>query len=130
MRVVWDGAYSIKDDRVLNLVVRIPLAATPRDLLVRDVVKFDDSIGISKLERGAAILRVTLFEPDRPKDGSLTLVFGDKPLEFAGWTVTDAVGKVTAITLSQIDFNPELSPRLSTYGHSPPLADLPPMPPP
>src|SRR3546814_9094081 len=117
MRVVWDGAYSIKDDRVLNLVVRIPLAATPLDLLVRDEVKFDDSIGISKLERGAAILRVTLFEPDRPKDGSLTLVFGDQPLEFAGWTVTDAVGKVTAITLSKIDFNPELATRPFTYGH-------------
>src|SRR3546814_20929705 len=108
MRVVWDGAYSIKDDRVLNLVVRIPLAATPLDLLVRDVVKFDDSIGISKLERGDAILRVTLFEPDRPKDGPLTLVFGDKPLELAGWTVTDAVGKWTAIHHSKTASNPAL----------------------
>lgn len=116
MLIVSDGAYIIMDDRELKSVERIPLGATPLDLLVRDEVKFDDSIGISKLERGAAILRVTLFEPSRPKDGSLTLVFGDKPLEFAGWTVTDAQGKVTAITLSKIDFNPDLNTRLFTYG--------------
>lgn len=116
MLIVSDGAYIIMDDRELKSVERIPLAATPLDLLVRDEVKFDDSIGIAKLERGAAILRVTLFEPSRPKDGSLTLVFGDKPLEFAGWTVTDAQGKVTAITLSKIDFNPVLNTRLFTYG--------------
>jgi len=33
--------------------------------------------------------------------------------------VTDAQGKVTAITLSQIDFNPQLSTRLFTYGDRP-----------
>jgi outer membrane lipoprotein-sorting protein len=116
MLIVSDGAYIIMDDRELKSIERIPLAATPLDLLVRDQVKFDDSVGISKLERGAAILRVTLFEPSRPKDGSLTLVFGDKPLEFAGWTVTDAQGKVTSITLNKIDFNPDLNTRLFTYG--------------
>ncbi|WP_341705461.1 outer membrane lipoprotein carrier protein LolA [Ferrovibrio sp.] len=116
MLIVSDGAYIIMEDRELKSVERIPLGATPLDLLVRDKVTFDDSVGISKVERGAAILRVTLFAPDRPKEGSLTLVFGDKPLEFAGWTVTDAQGKVTAITLNRIDFNPDLSHRLFTYG--------------
>lgn len=119
MLIVSDGAYIIMEDRELKSVERIPLGATPLDLLLREQVKFDDGVGIAKVERGAAILRVTLFAPDRPKEGSLTLVFGDKPLEFAGWTVTDAQGKVTSITLSQIDFNPQLSTRLFTYGDRP-----------
>lgn len=119
MLIVSDGAYIIMEDRELKSVERIPLGATPLDLLLRDKVSFDDGVGISKVERGAAILRVTLFSPDRPKEGSLTIVFGDKPLEFAGWTVTDAQGKVTAITLSQIDFNPQINTRLFTYGDRP-----------
>src|SRR3546814_9144224 len=67
MLIVSDGAYILMDDRELKSVERIPLAATPLDLLVRDVDKFDDSIGISKLERGADLLRVTLFAPDDRK---------------------------------------------------------------
>lgn len=116
MLIVSDGAYIIMEDRELKTVERIPLGATPLDLLLREKVAFDNSVGIAKVERGAAILRVTLFEPSRPKEGALTLVFGDKPLEFAGWTVLDAQGKATAITLNKIDFNPDLAPRLFNYG--------------
>jgi outer membrane lipoprotein-sorting protein len=119
MLIVSDGAYIIMEDRELKTVERIPLGATPLDLLLRDKVVFDDSVGIAKVERGAAILRVTLFAPDRPKEGSLTIVFGDKPLEFAGWTITDAQGKVTSISLSQVDLNPQISTRLFTYGDRP-----------
>lgn len=119
MLIVSDGAYIIMEDRELRSVERIPLGATPLDLLLREKVVFDDSVGIARVERGAAILRVTLFAPDRPKEGALTVVFGDRPLEFAGWTVTDAQGKDTAITLSQIDVNPQINPRLYTYGDRP-----------
>lgn len=122
MLIVSDGAYIIMEDRELKSVERIPLGATPLDLLLRDTVSFEDKgVGIARVERGAAILRVTLFAPDRPKEGALTIVFGDKPLEFAGWTVTDAQGKDTAITLSQIDVNPPINPRLYTYGDRSPV---------
>lgn len=119
MLIVSDGAYIIMEDRELKSVERIPLGATPLDLLLRETVDFGEGVGIAKVERGAAILRITLFEPARPKEGSLTLVFGDKPLEFAGWTVTDAQGKTTSIALSQLDFNPQLPSRLFTYGDGP-----------
>ncbi|MCW0236208.1 MAG: outer membrane lipoprotein carrier protein LolA [Ferrovibrio sp.] len=119
MLIVSDGAYIIMEDRELKSVERIPLGATPLDLLLREKVVFDDSVGIARVERGAAILRVTLFAPERPKEGALTVVFGDRPLEFAGWTVTDAQGKDTAITLSQVDVNPQINPRLYTYGDRP-----------
>jgi outer membrane lipoprotein-sorting protein len=119
MLIVSDGAYIVMEDKELRSVERIPLGATPLDLLLRDQVSFEDKdVGIAKVERGAAILRVTLFAPERPKEGSLTIVFGDKPLEFAGWIVTDAQGKDTAISLSQMDFNPSpaISTRLYNYG--------------
>ena len=119
MLIVSDGAYIIMEDRELKSVERIPLNATPLDMLLREKVDFGEGVGIAKVERGAAILRITLFEPSRPKEGSLTLVFGDKPLEFAGWTVTDAQGKTTSISLNQLDFNPQLSSRLFSYGDRP-----------
>lgn len=119
MLIVSDGAYIIIEDRELKTVERVPLGATPLDLMMRETVTFDDSMGIAGIERGAAILRVTLFAPDRPKEGTLTMVFGDQPLEFAGWTVSDAQGKVTAVTLSRLDFNPQLNTRLFTYGDRP-----------
>lgn len=119
MLIVSDGTYIVMEDKELRSVERIPLGATPLDLLLRDQVSFEGKdVGIARIERGAAILRVRLFAPDRPREGALTIVFGDRPLEFAGWIITDAQGKDTAITLSQMEFNPSpaINTRLYNYG--------------
>jgi len=107
--IVADGTYIVMEDRQLKSIERIPLGATPLDILVRDKVDFDDkSIRVTRIERGSAVLRVTLVDSSRPKDGALTLHFGDKPLELAGWAVLDAQGKLTTISLSKLDFNSDL----------------------
>lgn len=118
--IVSDGTYIVMEDRQLKSVERVPLGSTPLDLLVRETVSFDNRSDVRRVERGAAVLRITIADPEKPRDGTLTLQFGDKPLEFAGWSITDSQGLVTQISLSKLDFNPDLSASLFSYGSASP----------
>lgn len=118
--IVSDGSYITMEDRQLKSIDRLPLSSTPLDILVRDRVSFDDpALQVVRLERGAATLRVTLADPSKPQDGRITLVFGDKPLEFSGWTILDAAGQSTAVTLSALEINPALPDQMFSYGARP-----------
>jgi outer membrane lipoprotein-sorting protein len=118
--IVCDGSYITMEDRQLKSVDRVPLGSTPLDILVRDTVSFDDpKLAVTRLERGAAALRVTLADAAKPGDGSIILAFGDKPLGFTGWTVLDAQGQSTTISLSGLELNPTLPGSLFTYGPRP-----------
>lgn len=118
--IVSDGSFITMEDRQLKSVDKLPLTSTPLDILVRDKVSFDDpSLKVSRLERGAGILRVTLADAAKPQDGRIILTFTDRPLQFTGWTVIDGQGQPTAISLSKLDFNPELPDSLFEYGPRP-----------
>ncbi|MBX3452958.1 outer membrane lipoprotein carrier protein LolA [Ferrovibrio sp.] len=118
--IVSDGSFITMEDRQLKSVDKLPLTSTPLDILVRDRVSFDDpKLKVSRLERGAGILRVTLADAAKPQDGRIVLAFTDRPLQFTGWTVVDGQGQPTTISLSKLDFNPELPDSLFEYGPRP-----------
>ncbi len=118
--IVSDGSFITMEDRQLKSVDKLPLTSTPLDILVRDRVSFDDpGLKVSRLERGAGMLRVTLADAGKPQDGRIVLAFTDRPLQFTGWTVIDGQGQPTAISLSKLDFNPDLPDSLFEYGPRP-----------
>lgn len=118
--IISDGSYITMEDRQLKSVDRLPLGTTPLDILVRDQVSFEDpKLVVTRLERGAAAVRVTLAEAGKQVDGSLVLAFADKPLGFSGWTVLDAQGNTTTVSLSNLDLNPALPESLFRYGMRP-----------
>ena len=91
-------------DRQLKQATTLPLGATPLGMLLRDDLKLAGDVTVSRVDRGGGLLRITLFRTGRPAEGSLTLVFGQDPVELKQWAVVDAQGQETRVSLFQTEF--------------------------
>jgi outer membrane lipoprotein-sorting protein len=91
-------------DRQLKQATTLPIGATPLGILLRDDLRLSGDVTVSRVERGAGLLRITLFRTGRPAEGSLTLVFGEDPIELKQWAVVDAQGQETRVSLFQTQF--------------------------
>lgn len=114
--VVGDGTFLIFHDRELNQTDRVPIGSTPIGVLVRDEVKLSGDLTVESVERQTGILRVTVFDTARPREGKLTMSFDDGPqLALRQWRVLDARGQSTNVTLSAIEVNQPLAGRLFVF---------------
>jgi outer membrane lipoprotein-sorting protein len=114
--IVADGTWMIYYDRELEQVSYIPLDSTPAGILVADKVSLrTDAVVVTDFERESGTVRVTLVRTESPEEGSLTLVFSDKPMALKKWTVVDAQGVVTNVSLIDAKFNVPLDPDLFRF---------------
>ena len=113
--IVADGFRLVLYDHELGQVNAWPVAVTPLGPLVARTVDFINSGHAQAVETHSGILRLTLVDPDRPEDGSITLVFRDNPLELRYWEVTDPQGLVTVLVLTGMRINPDLEPELFVF---------------
>ena len=113
--IVADGFRLIFYDHELGQVSAWPVQATPLGPLVARTVDFINTGHAQAVEAAPGILRLTLVDPDRPEDGSITLVFRDDPLELRQWEVTDPRGLVTVVILTGMRLNPILAPELFVF---------------
>jgi len=113
--IVADGFRLVLYDHELGQVNAWPVAATPLGPLVARTVDFINSGHAQAVETHSGILRLTLVDPDRPEDGSITLVFQDNPLELRYWEVTDPQGLVTVLVLTGMRIDPDLEPELFVF---------------
>ena len=113
--IVADGFRLILYDHELGQVNAWPVQATPLGPLVARTVDFINTGHAQAVEAAPGILRLTLVDPDRPDDGSITLVFRDDPLELRQWEVTDPQGLVTVVILTGMRINPILAPQLFVF---------------
>ena len=98
--LIADGTFLIFIDKDLRQTTHIFLSSTPVGVLVRDVVKLDGDITVTRISRRRGLLRVTIADSDDVEDGTLTLVFSEKPFTLRQWQVLDAQGTVTTVTLN------------------------------
>lgn len=107
--VISDGVWVGVVDKASNAdAQRYPLSDTPLDILLRDRVDLAREGAVQNVEKGNGQLRVTAADPDNPRQGSLTLVFSDRPLELRQWIVVDDRGQVTTVLLSEMRRGVEL----------------------
>jgi outer membrane lipoprotein-sorting protein len=102
-------------DKELNHTSKYELRQTPAWFFLRDPISFGPDVVVTRFERGAGGVSVTVVESARPAAGSLTLVFSQNPLTLRQWVVVDQQGKTTAVTLSDLQFGVALDPRLFQY---------------
>ncbi len=103
-------------DRELEQVSHIELDSTPAGILIRKRISlFSEDITATALERGAGVLSMTLVRGDDPLEGSIALVFSDRPLTLKKWVVTDAQGIETMVSLLDTRFNISLDPKLFAF---------------
>jgi outer membrane lipoprotein-sorting protein len=102
-------------DKELNQTSKYELRQTPAWFFLRDPISFGPDVVVTRFERVAGTLRVTVVESAQPDSGSLTLIFGDNPIALRQWTVVDQQGKTTALALSNLQFGMALDPKLFQY---------------
>lgn len=109
-----DMFYVYYIDKELAQMSKVGLKSTPAWLLLRDPVTFSDLI-VTRFERGANALRITVVEKTEPDSGSLTMVFSDHPLALRQWSIVDQQRKTITVSLSDAQFGMALDPKLFVY---------------
>ena len=89
---------------------------TPAGVLLRDQIRLaGGDLAVTRFERSPGALRLTLAQAADPGQGSLALVFSDRPLSLRKWTVTDAQGQTTEVALMAPEFGVALEPKLFLF---------------
>jgi outer membrane lipoprotein-sorting protein len=112
--LIADRFYVYYVDKQLAEMSKVGLKSTPAWFLLRDPISFDDLI-VTRFERGANGLAVTVVEPAEPDNGSLTMVFGSDPLALRQWTIIDQQRKTTTVSIFDTQFGVALDPELFVY---------------
>ena len=111
--IVSDGVNLGYYDKELEQISYINLEWTQASILLRENISFTaGDILVTAFERGPGALRLTVIKGDDPLEGNITLIFSDQPLGLKKWTVTDAQGVVTNISLLGPRFDVPLNPGL------------------
>ncbi len=101
--MISDGIFLIYIDKDLDQVTHIFLKSTPVNFLVREDIRMDGDITVTKIRRSPGMLRITIRDTDEPGKGSMTLIFTDKPLALRKWTVIDAQNIRTNVMLTGVE---------------------------
>jgi outer membrane lipoprotein-sorting protein len=109
-----DRFYVYYVDKELAQMSKVGLKSTPAWLLLRDPITFSDLV-VTRFERGANALRVTVIEQNEPDIGSLTMTFSDRPLALRQWSIVDQQRKTITVSLSNEQFGIALDPKLFVY---------------
>jgi outer membrane lipoprotein-sorting protein len=109
-----DTFYVYYVDKELAEMSKVGLKSTPAWLLLRDPITFDDLV-VTRFERSANAFRFTVVKKEEPDDGSLTMVFSDRPLTLRQWSIVDQQRKTTTVSLYDQRFGVALDPKLFVY---------------
>ena len=98
--IIADGSNLIYIDKEINQATAVFLSLTPADLILREKLSFfSEDVLLTGFHHSPGVIRISLVKADDPLDGQLTLVFSDMPLELRKWTVNDAQGVKTTVSL-------------------------------
>jgi outer membrane lipoprotein-sorting protein len=112
--LIADQFYVYYVDKQLAQMSKVGLKSTPAWFLLRDPITFDDLL-VTRFERGANLLRVTVMSPAEPDSGSLTMVFSNEPLALRQWTIVDQQRRTTTVSIYDARFGVALDPELFVY---------------
>ena len=121
MLIIADGRFLIYHDRQTKGVTHMFISMTPASFLLSENIRFNsDDIIITGFKRSPGVFEVSMVQADDPLEGSLTMVFSDKPMELRKWAITDSEGIQTSVSLLGPQYGHQLSPRLFIYEGQPP----------
>ena len=101
--LVASGGQVLMYDRELRSPSIAPASSTPLGVLLRDRIQLSGDITVTATERRGGFLHVSIHRTGQPAEGRLTLSFQETPMELRQWTVLDAQGRETRVTLYEID---------------------------
>jgi outer membrane lipoprotein-sorting protein len=110
--VVSDGSNVAVQNRKLGTVDTYPLLSTPLNLVLSDSLNLKRNPSIAGLSREPGELIVNARAASSKVNGNLTLVFTSPILELRQWTIIDAQGLSTTVSLRDVQTGVTLDPAL------------------
>jgi outer membrane lipoprotein-sorting protein len=89
-------------DATSKQVNYIPVAQTPIGFLLSKNPNFGDEVLIRDVRIEGGEIVITAFRKGAEDQGSVQLVFAERPVELRRWTVLDPGGTKTVVTLSDV----------------------------
>jgi outer membrane lipoprotein-sorting protein len=102
--LIADGDYVIFYDAKQKEASNLPISSTPLAFLLRPKVSLTDGVKVTGFEHSAGAIRATLVRSKSEGDGSVTVAFGDNPIELRGWRLVDGQGQTTDVSFSNWKF--------------------------
>jgi outer membrane lipoprotein-sorting protein len=110
--VVANGASLRVYDPEIDTVTELPFSDTPASLILREDVDLGGTIQVVSVGLDQGVLTMAMVQRDNPGLGSLSVLFQVEPLELKQWTVVDAQGLTTRVTLFDTQTGLPLDPAL------------------
>jgi outer membrane lipoprotein-sorting protein len=110
--LIADGDYVIYWDAQQKEASNLPISSTPLDFLLRPKVSLTDGVKVTAFEHNGGVIRATLVRSKAEGEGSVTVAFGDNPIELRGWRLVDGQGGTTDVSFSNWKFGMSLDPTL------------------
>jgi outer membrane lipoprotein-sorting protein len=103
LRIIADGRFLAIEDSDLKTVEKYPISSTPFKLLLTEAVDLSRDARIMGVESQEGMLAISLQDKSGDAAGSIRLVFDTEPeLQLKQWTITDAQGLTTRVTVNDI----------------------------
>ena len=118
MELIVQGNYLVQVDKKLGTLTHIPLSRTPAGILVKGDVTLGGDLKVTDVSRGNGLIRIGVVQRGKEDEGQITLVFSDNPVTLRQWTVTDAQGIQTKVTLLDPQVNVALDPKAFDFDAS------------
>jgi outer membrane lipoprotein-sorting protein len=100
--VISDGLSIAVYNTKLNTSTRYPLWSTPLDLLLSDHLDLKDDSDIVSVEHQTGELIVNARATGKNASGTITIVFTWPSIELRQWTIIDAQGLPTTVSLRDV----------------------------
>lgn len=110
LQIYTQGMWLVYVDTELEEVNQVPLRSTPAAYLVRDRIALSGDVEVEQVTRRRGTVSVHLSRTDESDAGKLIVTFAERPLSLRGWTVVDAQGVETTVTLIGPTINTAIEP--------------------
>ena len=110
-----NGGWLLHVDTALESISRIPLSSTPARFLTADRISLSEDAEVRRVTRSRGAISLELAERGDPEAGSIAMRFSTMPMALRGWTVIDAEGTVTSVTLTEPEFNVPIPRRVFVF---------------
>jgi outer membrane lipoprotein-sorting protein len=106
--IVANGKWLITKDTESDQVDYVSLDKTPAAFILRPHIRFSGDVEITNVVPKGDLTEISLIRTEEPDAGYITLVFQDNPVALKEWSVVDAQGIETRVTLSNLKSNVQL----------------------
>jgi len=112
IRIIADGSTVAIEDTALETLDRVPIAATPLDLILSKKLDFEKQTNVLSVKRNEGRVAIALEDKTGEHEGQIVLLLDADDYELLGWWTLDEAGGVTEVALEGVETGIRIDPKL------------------